>query len=325
MVYYNKVVYTTMLKIERVDLKLGVKFMSKKQYDTLIIGPVSLDHNIDFEGREYHEVGGAIVQSGYAAARIGHKTALFTKFNPLDTDLEKTFQDSGAEVYWKESAKTTSIRNKYFTADKETRECRAISVCDPFQIEELPEVDTKIYHLAGLIYGDFSSGLIQSLSESDAKVAVDVQCLLRHAEPDGSMIFYDWKDKRTHLRYIDFLKTDAAEAEILTGKADRVEAAKILHDWGAGEIMITHNTEVLIFDGSTLQTCPIRARNLSGRTGRGDTCFSGYITERLNKNIPDALLYATALVSLKMENVGPFKGQRSDVDEYIKSFYPEYV
>ena len=36
------------------------------------------------------------------------------------------------------------------------------------------------------------------------------------------------------------LKTDAAEAEILTGLTDRAEAAKLLYSWGAKEIMITH-------------------------------------------------------------------------------------
>lgn len=301
--------------------------MSGKQYDTLIIGPVSLDHNIDYEGREYHEVGGAIVQSGFAASRIGHGTALFTKLDPRDADIRQVFAASGADLFWKESAKTTSIRNQYFTADKETRECKAISVCDPFHIEELPALSTGIYHLAGLIYGDFSSDFIRHLGErvhnQGGKLALDVQCLLRHAESDGSMVFYDWTDKKTHLKYIDFLKADAAEAEILTGEKDRVEAAKLLHLWGAKEIMITHNTEVLIYDGTEIFTCPIKARNLSGRTGRGDTCFSGYITERLTKNIPDALLFATALVSLKMETVGPFKGERSDVEAYIKTFYED--
>jgi len=303
--------------------------MSRKQYDTLIIGPVSLDHNIDHEGREYHEVGGAIVQSGFASARTGHTTALFTKFNHRDADIDKVFEASGADLLWKESSRTTSIRNRYFTADKETRECSSISVCEPFTAEELPSLSTRIYHLAGLIYGDFSSDLIRSLGEraggQGAKLAVDVQCLLRHAEPDGSMVFYDWNDKETHLKYIDFLKADAAEAEIMTGETDRVKAAEKLRRWGAKEIMITHNTEVLIYDGDRAYTCPIRARNLSGRTGRGDTCFSGYITERLSKNIPEALLFSAALVSLKMETVGPFKGSREDVEAYIRTFFPEYT
>jgi len=298
--------------------------MSKKQYDSFIIGPVSLDHNIDFIDNWYKEVGGAIVQSGYAAPRAGHSTALFTKLNPMDTDIKQIFENSGADVFWKASKNTTSIKNKYFTADKEERECRAISVCDPFTIDELPDIDTSIYHLAGLIYGDFSSGYIRQLSKFGKKIAVDVQCLLRHAEPDGRMVFYDWADKKNYLKYIDFLKTDAAEAEILTGEKDRVKAAKLLYNWGASEIMITHNTEVLVYDGNKIYTCPIKARNLSGRTGRGDTCFSGYITERLSKSIPDALLFATALVSLKMEKVGPYNGDRSDVEEYVRNFYSEY-
>ena len=30
----------------------------KKAYDVLVIGPVSLDHNIDYQGNERKEVGG---------------------------------------------------------------------------------------------------------------------------------------------------------------------------------------------------------------------------------------------------------------------------
>ena len=35
----------------------------------------------------------------------------------------------------------------------------------------------------------------------------------------------------------------------------------------------------------------------------------------------DALLYCTALVSLKMETPGPFQGTREDVLRYIREFY----
>jgi len=77
----------------------------------------------------------------------------------------------------------------------------------------------------------------------------------------------------------------------------------------------------LSFGHRSAYTCPIKARNLSGRTGRGDTTFAGYITERLRTGIPEALQYCTALVSLKMETPGPFMGTREDVLEYIREFY----
>ena len=291
-----------------------------KSYDILIIGPVSLDHNIDYLGNERKELGGAVVASGFAAARSGSKTALFTKLNPADADVEKRFENSNADLYWKPSTTTCSIRNQYFTADKEKRVCTSMGVCDPFQFEELPDIDTKIYHFAGLVYGDFDGELFEKAAKQ-GKVAVDVQCRLRHVAADKTMAFHDWDEKLKYLPCIDYLKTDAAEAEILTGLSDRAEAAKLLYSWGAREIMITHNTEVLIYDGKEIYTCPIRARNLTGRTGRGDTTFAGYITERLRTGISEALQYCTALVSLKMETPGPFMGTREDVLEYIREFY----
>ena len=294
--------------------------MARKSYDVLVIGPVSLDHNIDHLGNERKELGGAVVASGFAAAKSGNKTALFTKLNPADADVEERFANSGADLYWKESAATCSIRNQYFTADKEKRACTSMGVCDGFKFEELPDIETKIYHFAGLVYGDFDGELFKEAARH-GKVAVDVQCLLRHVEPDKTMAFRDWAKKKEYLPYIDYLTTDAAEAEILTGLTDRAEAAKLLYSWGAKEIMITHNTEVLIYDGKEIYTCPIKARNLSGRTGRGDTTFAGYITERQRADIPEALQYCTALVSLKMETPGPFMGTREDVLNYIKEFY----
>ena len=246
----------------------------KKHYDVLVIGPVSLDHNIDYQGSERKEVGGAVVASGYAAARSGNRTALFTKLNPADADVEARFAGSGADLYWKPSAATCSIRNQYFTADKEKRSCTSMGVCDPFHFDELPDIGADIYHFAGLVYGDFDGALIAEASKH-GKTAVDVQCLLRHVEADKTMAFHDWAEKREYLPYIDYLKTDAAEAEILTGLTDRAEAAKLLHSWGAKEVLITHNTEVLAYDGQRVYTCPIKARNLSGRTGRGDTTFAG--------------------------------------------------
>jgi sugar/nucleoside kinase (ribokinase family) len=85
--------------------------------------------------------------------------------------------------------------------------------------------------------------------------------------------------------------------------------------------MITHNTEVIIYDGEKFYAAPLKARNLTGRTGRGDTTFAGYLSMRLHHSIEDSVLYAAALVSLKMETPGPFMGTEEDVREYIRQFY----
>ena len=291
-----------------------------RHYDTLTIGHISLDYNIDHLDQLVIECGGAVLYSSAAAYALGHKVAAVTKLAPEDKDRLSQLVLPEEDIYFIPSAKSTSIRNQYHTADKERRTCTCISQGDPFRIEDIPEVECEIYHLAGLIYGDFDGALIKALAKR-GKVALDVQAMLRHASPEGAMYFEDWADKKELLPYLTYFKTDAAEAETLTGTTDRKKAAQMLYDWGAKEIVITHNTEVLAFDGKTLCTCPIKARSLSGRSGRGDTTFAAYITERLNAPIEDALLWATATVSAKMEHRGPYRGTRSDIQAYIDQFY----
>ena len=110
----------------------------EKKYDVMVIGPVSIDYNIDYQGNERKELGGAVVASGFAAAGSGARTAIFCKLNEKDADVEERFRGAHADLYWKHSSATCSIRNQYFTADKEKRQCTSLGVCDPFRFEELP-------------------------------------------------------------------------------------------------------------------------------------------------------------------------------------------
>ena len=292
-----------------------------KHVDIMIVGQLSLDINTDFGGQEEHTIGGAVRYSGFAADATGAKVAVLAKGNRSEADPVQAFASRpGIEVLPVDSPACTSIANIYHTADRERRTCRAISHIAPYGLEDIPDdVHAKIYHVAGLMAGDIGDEMIGALAQR-GEVAVDVQCLLRRDDGE-QMAFHDWPEKKKYLPLITYLKTDAAEAEILTGLTDRYAAARLLHAWGAKEVMISHNTELLVYDGEKIYTCPIKARNLSGRTGRGDTAFAGYINERQHASVEEALLWATALVSLKMETPGPFRGCREDVVAYINEFY----
>ena len=123
----------------------------EKKYDVMVIGPVSIDYNIDYQGNERREIGGAVVASGFAAAGSGVRTAVFCKSNEKDADIKERFAGIQADLYWSPSSATCSIRNQYFTADKEKRQCTSLGVCDPFRFAEIPQVETKVYHFAGLV------------------------------------------------------------------------------------------------------------------------------------------------------------------------------
>ena len=294
-----------------------------KNVDIMIVGQLSLDINTDFGGREERVTGGAVLCSGFAADATGAKVAVLAKGNRSIADPVKAFASRpGIEVIPVDSPTCTSISNVYHTADRERRTCRAISHIEPYRPEDIPEdVHAQIYHVAGLMAGDISDEMIGALARR-GKAAVDVQCLLRRDDGE-QMAFHDWKEKRKYLPMITYLKTDAAEAEILTGLTDRYAAAKLLHEWGAKEVMITHNTEVILYDGETMYASPLKPRNLTGRTGRGDTTFAGYLAKRLHCGIGESLRYAAALVSLKMETPGPFTGTAEDVYAYMKEYYDQ--
>lgn len=295
------------------------------KYDVMTIGHSSLDHNFDADGNEVVEVGGAVLYSSATAYALGNRVLALTKLSEGEEGRLNAFAIPRANIKVLPAEKSTSIENRYLTADKERRTCRALSQGDMFKKSDVPSDATKVYHFAGLIYGDYEDGMIDYLAAKD-KVAVDVQGFLRHADPEtGEMYFEDWADKLKVFPKIHYLKTDAAEAEILTGKSDREAAAKIMHSWGAKEVMITHNTEVIVYNGKELYRCPIRARNLSGRSGRGDTTFAAYIAERQKHSVEESLIWATATVSMKMERPGAIRATRRDILKYIKEIYPDYI
>ena len=290
------------------------------KYDLMLIGPATRDVNIDYTGKEVHEIGGAVFFCAAAAKAAGANLFASVKIHPNDTDIIDAFKLDSDHVAILPSETTTLMQNTYFTADRERRKAECLAQSGPITPDQIPEVDCGLYHLAGLLYGDFPNELIVELKKR-GKVSADIQGFLRHNE-DGLMNFHDWSDKLEYLKYFDFLKTDAAEAEILTGLTDRREAAKQLYAWGAKEILISHNSEMLVYDGKDFFTCPVKARNLSGRTGRGDTTFGAYLAKRRTGSpIAEALLFATAAVSLKMEAPGPLSASEADIQKYIDEFY----
>lgn len=278
--------------------------------DITMIGHISRDIMI-YKDDEVRLTGGPVIYSSAAAAKSGKKIQVITR---AGVDAEKELDGmraDGVDVIRLDSVATTSIENIYFTADKEKRKVTLLSRADPFTIESLPETDTIIYHLAGLFRGEIPDNFIPYLAEK-GKVGIDAQGLLRCSE-EGKLLFKDWESKKELLPKITYLKTDAAEAEILTGETDREKAAYTLASWGAEEIMVTHNTEVIVLVDGNIYRAPFTPSNLSGRTGRGDTTFAAYLAWRLDHDPEESVRYAAALCSIKMENPGPFSGTIEDV------------
>ena len=280
-------------------------------HDLLILGAVSKDIIITPENVE-HSIGGAVVYSAVALKHLGANILAVTKLNPEDRQALEVFDRHGVPYRFLESPTTTSIRNTYHTADRDRRTCEAIGMVAPFTLDDVPDdVTAEVYYLGGLMKGEFPEAFVLAMTER-GKVALDAQGFMRVNE-NGPMVFRDWENKKEVIAAVHYLKTDAAEAETLTGEQDRAKAIKILASWGAKEIMLTHHTEVMVCVAGELFTAPFTARNLSGRTGRGDTCFASYCYWRTDHTPEEACRFAAEVTSRKMERPGPFTGNIKDI------------
>lgn len=281
-----------------------------KNYDIIMMGHVSKDIMI-YQDQEQRFTAGPVFYSSASASATGAKVLVITKAAQEDWKDLKCIKNTNTEIEIIESPVSTSIENIYLSENREKRKVTLISQADAFIENDIPSDTTKIYHMAGLFKDEIPETFIPLLAQRGA-VGIDAQGVLRCNEK-GKLLFKDWENKKKYLPMITYLKTDAAEAEILTGTDDREKGAKILAELGAKEVMVTHNTEVLVFADGKFYRAPFNPSNLSGRTGRGDTCFAAYLSARLTHDPQYAVKYAAALTSIKMEKPGRFSGNIDDV------------
>ena len=79
------------------------------------------------------------------------------------------------------------------------------------------------------------------------------------------------------------------------------------------EVMITRADGVLARVAGRTYFEEFSNRNVTGRTGRGDTTFAAYLCARMDHDVAWSLKFAAALVSIKMEKPGPFSGTLDEV------------
>ena len=81
-----------------------------KNYDTFIMGHISIDENI-YQGETVKEIGGAVVYSSCASYAVGHKTGILTKLFFQDKSCLEIFTIPEENIFTLNSENTTSIRN----------------------------------------------------------------------------------------------------------------------------------------------------------------------------------------------------------------------
>ncbi len=291
--------------------------------DIAVIGHFAKD-KIIVRGEERVSSGGSVYYGAMALRRMGLQVAVITRLRQDDFGLLDELKDEGILVFAQPAEQTSGIENTYFTEDMDRRLCKPLGFAGPFRAEDLPDIQARIFLVGPIMAGEVDIPLIRTLSVRGT-VALDAQGFVRVRE-GTELVFRDWPRKQEGLALVDVLKVDTAEAEVLTGQADVYQAMSELAAYGpsAGlrtgprEIVLTRPQGVLVYAGGEYHRAPFNPRQVRGRTGRGDTCFAGYLGRRLTADPEEACRFAAAMTSLKLEQPGPFRGTIEDVERAVK-------
>ncbi len=86
-----------------------------------------------------------------------------------------------------------------------------------------------------------------------------------------------------------------------------------MEGWGARETMITWADGVLVRARGRTWAERFSNRSVEGRTGRGDTAFGAYLACRLEQDVGEALRWAAAVASIKLEKAGLFDAGKEEI------------
>jgi sugar/nucleoside kinase (ribokinase family) len=290
-----------------------------KHFDILFTGHLCYDEIYPYQAEKIEAPGSAVFCGAMAAVKTGKKIAAYTRIASEDEELAENLKKEGIETFVDYSDETTLAGVVHPSANVDERELYIYKSAGFLDINKFPDISVTHIHLAGINNLEFSMEYMRGVKEKCRTLSVDMQSFVRQVDRNTSKIkFADVANKEEIVALMDMVKLDIVEAKILTGEDDLEKAAIRFEQWGAKETLITHAEGVLCRAQNKTLYNKFSNSSIVGRTGRGDTTFAAYLSARLDHDIDYSLRFASALVSIKMENKGPFSGTMQDVYERMK-------
>jgi sugar/nucleoside kinase (ribokinase family) len=303
--------------------------MNDQVFDLLMLGHFAVDRVI-VDGAEETVSGGGVYYGAMAARRLGATVAVITRLAQADFPRLAELRAGGIALWPASASQTSGIANYYSSADMERRVCVPIGFAGEIRAEDLPVdwahapgsaedtgISARIYAITPIIAGEVQLPLLVRLA-GRGPVAMDVQGFVR-VHVGNELLFRTSPQLDEALAHVTYLKVDRAEAEALTGENDLTRAARTLAARGPAEIVLTESAGVTVYAEGRTHHAPFRPRSLSGRTGRGDTCFAAYLALRLARSPAEACAWAAAVTTAKLEQPGPWRGSPADIAPPVTS------
>jgi len=288
-------------------------------YDIVYIGNYTKDTIITPAGVRYVD-GGAVNYAAHAARKLGARAAVVMRLAREDDHVVQALEQAGVDCYPTYTPTSTLMQLEYPTLDPDIRTLTVRGVAGTVTAGDVECLQAPAAVIGSSLRGEVGLDVIRALKAKGVRTAVDMQGfvgVLRGVE----LKYEPWPEMAETLAECDVVKTDAVEAEFLTGEKDIHRAARVFAGMGPQEIVLTHKDGLLIYANGKEHEMGFFPARLEGRSGRGDTCVGTYMFKRLTLTPREAGIWAAAVTSLKMENLGPFNRPIQDVERLIRERY----
>ena len=288
-------------------------------YDITLIGNYTKD-KIVTPSAVKHVDGGGFNYGAHAAIALGAKTAAITRLKKDDMHVVDNLTNIGIEAFPTYTDSSTHIELIYPTDDFDERTLIMPNSAGSFNSEQFKNIESKIFLVNASVRDEFKVQTLIDLEKKGSLIGIDLQGFIRTRNKNNVLVNSLWNEKKEALELTHYLKADGVEAEFITGESDLISAAKILKSFGPKEVIITHKNGVLVYDGINVYQQPFILDKIIGRSGRGDTCGASYVYKRLSLEPREAIKWAAAATSLKMESDTPLKNTKEEIETRVQQY-----
>jgi len=288
-------------------------------YDITLIGNYTKDKIVTPREIKYVD-GGGFNYGAHAAIALGAKTAAITRLKKEDKHVVDNLTNIGIDAFPTYTDCSTHIELIYPTDDFDERTLVMPKSAGSFSSEQFKDIKSKIFLVNASVRDEFKIQTLIDLEKKKSLIGIDLQGFIRTIDKKNILVNSLWNEKKEALELTHYLKADGVEAEFLTGESDLVAAAKVLKSFGPKEVIITHKNGVLVYDGKNIYQEPFILDKIVGRSGRGDTCGASYVYKRLSLEPKEAIKWAAAATSLKMESDTPLKNTYKEIEQRVQQY-----
>ena len=288
-------------------------------YDITLIGNYTKDKIVTPREIKYVD-GGGFNYGAHAAIALGAKTAAITRLKKDDKHVVDNLTNIGIDALPTYTDCSTHIELIYPTDDFDERTLVMPKSAGSFSSEQFKDIKSKIFLVNASVRDEFKIQTLIDLEKKKSLIGIDLQGFIRTIDKKNILVNSLWNEKKEALELTHYLKADGVEAEFLTGESDLVAAAKVLKSFGPKEVIITHKNGVLVYDGKNIYQEPFILDKIVGRSGRGDTCGASYVYKRLSLEPKEAIKWAAAATSLKMESDTPLKNTYKEIEQRVQQY-----